>query len=132
MAEEDIPNAITVLRDLSRFPTLADRLQQGFLNFLFLGRALIHPGGLAADPAFRRDGRPLIDTRRLFYYGNSQGGIAGGALTAVAPDFTRSVLYVGAMNYSLLLTRSVDFDDVRPGPRTRPIPTSSSGRCSSR
>ena len=111
MAEEDIPNAITVLGDLSRFPTLADRLQQGFLNFLFLGRALVHPGGLAADPAFRRDGKPLIDTRRLFYYGNSQGGIAGGALTAVAPDFTRSVLYVGAMNYSLLLTRSVDFDE---------------------
>ncbi len=110
MAEEDVPNALTALTDLSRFPTLADRLQQGFLNFLYLGRALIHPGGLAADPAFRRAGRPLIDTRRLFYYGNSQGGIAGGALTAVAPDFTRSVLYVGAMNYSLLVTRSVDFD----------------------
>jgi hypothetical protein len=110
MADEDIPNALTALTDLSRFPTLADRLQQGFLNFLYLGRALIHPHGLAADPAFRRAGRPLIDTRRLFYYGNSQGGIAGGALTAVAPDFTRSVLYVGAMNYSLLVTRSVDFD----------------------
>ena len=40
------------------------------------------PDGFAADPAFQDDGRPLIDTRRLFYYGNSQGGIAGGALTA--------------------------------------------------
>jgi hypothetical protein len=60
--------------------------------------------------AFFDKGGPLIDTRRLFYYGNSQGGIAGGALTALAPDFNRSVLYVGAMNYSLLVTRSVDFD----------------------
>ncbi len=111
MAEEDLPNAVRVLTNLSGFPSLADRLQQGYLDFLFIGRALIHPDGFAADPAFRRDGRPLIDTRRLFYYGNSQGGIAGGGLTAVAPDFTRSVLYVGAMNYSLLLTRSVDFDD---------------------
>src|SRR4029450_1028473 len=56
------------------------------------------------------NGRCLIDTRRLFYYGNSQGGIAGGALTAIAPDFNRSVLYVGAMNYSLLLNRSVDYE----------------------
>ena len=37
MAEEDVPNALTALTDLSRFPTLADRLQQGFLNFLYLG-----------------------------------------------------------------------------------------------
>ena len=71
---------------------------------------MIHQAGFASNPAFQLDGRPLIDTRRLFYYGNSQGGIAGGALTAVAPDFNRSVLYVGAMNYSLLLNRSVDFD----------------------
>ena len=34
----------------------------------------------------------------------------GGALTAVAPDFTRAALGVPAMNYSILLPRSVDFD----------------------
>ena len=110
MAEEDVPNAVRVLLDLSRFPSLADRLQQGFVDFMYLGRLLVHPAGFASHPAFRQGDRPLIDTRRLFYYGNSQGGIAGGALTAVAPDFNRSVLYVGAMNYSLLLTRSIDFD----------------------
>ena len=107
-----MPNALHGAAQTS--PTsrrLADRLQQGFLDFMFLGRTMIHPAGLASNPAFQRDGRPLIDTRRLFYYGNSQGGIAGGALTAVAPDFDRSVLYVGAMNYSLLLNRSVDYDD---------------------
>ena len=128
MAEEDIPNALQALQDLSRFPTLPDRLQQGFVNWMFVGRALIHPQGLSANPAFRRDGRALVDTRRLFYYGNSQGGIAGGALTALTPDFTRSVLYVGAMNYSLLVQRSVDFDpfgavlDARyPDPLQRPL-----------
>ncbi len=110
MSENDLSNALGVLLDLSKFPTLPDRLQQGFLDFLFIGRALIHPNGLAANPAFRDAGGSLIDTRRLFYYGNSQGGIAGGALTALAPDFNRSVLYVGAMNYSLLVERSVDFD----------------------
>jgi hypothetical protein len=110
MSESDLPNALGVLQDLSKFPSLADRLQQGFLNFLFLGRAMIHPQGFKSSIAFWDPKGPLIDTRRLFYYGNSQGGIAGGALTAVAPDFNRSVLYVGAMNYSLLVTRSVDFD----------------------
>ena len=110
MSESDLPNALGILTDLSKFPSLADRLQQGFLNFLYLGRALVHPHGFSNSLAFWDKDGPLIDTRRLFYYGNSQGGIAGGALTAVAPDFNRSVLYVGAMNYSLLVTRSVDFD----------------------
>ena len=35
----------------------------------------------------------------------------GGALTAVSPDFTRASLGVPAMNYSVLLPRSVDFDE---------------------
>ena len=95
MSEDDLPNALGGAAGPVGFPTLPDRLQQGFLDFLYIGRALVHPQGLAADPAFRDGGGPLIDTRRLFYYGNSQGGIAGGALTAIAPDFNRSVLYVG-------------------------------------
>ena len=37
-------------------PTLADRLQQGMVNFLFLGRAMIHPQGFAANAAFRDAG----------------------------------------------------------------------------
>jgi hypothetical protein len=110
MSTGDLGNTASVLTDLSRFPTLADRLQQSMVNFLYLGRAMIHPKGLSSSLAFWDSGGPLIDTRRLYYSGGSQGGIAGGALTAVAPDFTRSVLIVGAMNYSLLLTRSIDFD----------------------
>jgi hypothetical protein len=106
MAQEDIPNAVSILGDLSRFHTLADRVQQGMLNFLYLGRAMIHPLGLSAHPEFAG----LIDTRRLYYDGGSQGGIIGGALTAVAPDFTRAALGVPAMNYSILLQRSIDFD----------------------
>ncbi len=114
MAEEDIPNAAKILQDLSKFPELADRNQQGFLNFLYLGRLLSHPQGLVTAPALRVGGQPIIDTSALGYYGNSQGGIMGGALTALAPDFTRSVLYVPGMNYSTLLTRSVDFADFSP------------------
>jgi hypothetical protein len=116
MSEDDVlPVAVPALADLSKFKPLPDRLQQGFLDFLYLGRAMIHPDGFAADPAFKFNGDSVIDTSKpLFYYGNSQGGIAGGALTAVATDFTRSVLYVPGMNYSTLLTRSSDFDDPDP------------------
>ncbi len=113
MSEDDVfPVAVPALSDMSNFKPLADRLQQGFLDFLYLGRAMIHPDGFASDAAFKFSGDPVIDTTKpLFYYGNSQGGIAGGALTAIATDFTRSVLYVPGMNYSTLLTRSVDFED---------------------
>ena len=105
------PTTLGILADLSNFALLPDRVQQGMLNFLLLGRLMIHPQGLAADPAFQVAG-PLrvLDTRALFYDGNSQGGIIGGALTAVAPDFRRAVLGVPGMNYSTLLQRSVDFD----------------------
>src|SRR5256885_17218992 len=87
MATVDIPNVATILTDLSNFPTLADRVQQGMLNFLYLGRLMIHPDGLSSDPAFQdAQGRSLLDTGRLFYDGNSQGGIIAGALAPVAPD----------------------------------------------
>jgi hypothetical protein len=111
MATEDITNVGLILHDISFFPSLADRAQQGFLNFLYLGRALIHPDGAVAQAAFQgADGQPLLDTGELFYNGNSQGGIMGGALTALAPDFTKSVLGVPGMNYSTLLNRSVDWE----------------------
>ncbi|HEY7875841.1 MAG TPA: hypothetical protein VIG64_12050, partial [Actinomycetota bacterium] len=95
MATEDIPNVATILADVSNFPTLADRSQQGMLNFLMLGRAMIHPAGFNRHPAFQATlpktckgckgpkPRSVIDTSNLYYDGNSQGGIMGGALVAV-------------------------------------------------
>ena len=132
MSTLDVPNVLALLQDLSRFPTLADRAQQGFVNFMYVGRWML-----------KRDWGDLdVDQSRLFYDGNSQGGIMGGALTALAPDFDRAVLGVPGMNYSTLLRRSVDFDTLRPrqhrGRATRrsasttPTRTSSSARCSCR
>lgn len=107
----DVANAATLLLDLSGFPTLSDRVQQGILNFVVMGRLLKAEDGFVADPAFRSaDGRPLIDNREVFYDGNSQGGIDGGVVVAISPDIHRGVLGVPGMNYSTLLQRSVDFD----------------------
>lgn len=112
-AADDIPTAITALADLSKFPAIPDGSQQGFLNALYLGRLMAHPQGLAADPAFQSGGRPVIDPAHLYYDSNSQGAIFGGALTALAPDFTRAVLGVPGMRFSVLLPRSKDFDTYR-------------------
>jgi len=111
MASEDVPNAVAILQDLSKFRSLADRLQQGILNFLFLGRVLKHANGFSSDAAFQdANGRTLLDGKHLMFVGSSQGGILGGATSAVAQDWSRVVLGVPAMNYSTLLNRSVDFD----------------------
>jgi hypothetical protein len=110
MSAEDIPNAGKTLADISGMPTIADRLQQGFVNALYLGRLMAHPAGLASNPLLQVGGRPIVRSSELYYDGNSQGGIEGGALTAFAPDFTRAVLGVPAMNYSALLVRSADWD----------------------
>lgn len=110
MADEDTGNAVNILQDLSRFATLADRLQQGLLNNLFLGRLMKSADGFSSHPAFVVDGHPALNTNELYYDGNSQGAILGGALCAVSRDVRRCVLAEAGMNYSTLLQRSVDFD----------------------
>ena len=117
MAEEDVGAAMAALVDLSKFPAIPDRIQQGFLAFLYLGRLMKHPQGFSANDAFRFGGQSALKIDELYFDGNSQGAILGGALTAVAQDFTRSVLGEAGMNYAVLLDRSVGLRRVpQPGP----------------
>lgn len=118
MSTPDLPTVATIIADASGFPSLADRAQQGFLNFMFLGRAMVHPQGLASHASFQAaDGSPLLvvdngQGTQLFYDGNSQGGIMGGPIVALSPDVSRGILGVTGMNYSTLLQRSVDWEDL--------------------
>ncbi|MBN8866865.1 MAG: hypothetical protein J0H98_04875 [Solirubrobacterales bacterium] len=127
-SEGDFATVAASLKDLSNFSKLADRMQQGFVNMMYLQRAMIHPSGMAADPAFQVDpdgagpenAGSVIDVTagqntRAMYHGISQGGIMGGAYTALAPDVDYGVLGVPGMNYSTLLPRSVDFDEYAHG-----------------
>jgi hypothetical protein len=109
MSQDDMGPILQMIPDLSDFRIIPDRLQQAFLNFVLLGRLLTAPDGFVSHPAFQFGGTPIIDTRELYFYGISQGGIEGGAYLALAPETHRGVLGVGAANYSLLLQRSLDF-----------------------
>ncbi len=113
MASDDFGNVVKVIGDFSTFGSIPDRLQQGMLNMQWLARLLKDGRGFGTDPAFRA-GTPagsVIKPNEVFFNGNSQGGIFGGAVTAISKEWTRAVLGVPAMNYSVLLPRSVDFDD---------------------
>jgi hypothetical protein len=114
MASEDLGSIAAALTELSDFDVVPDRLQQGLINELFLARLMYHPGGLGTVPAFQNGdgftaGDSVIRNDHVYYMGASQGGIMGGPLTAISPDFTQSALVVGAMNYSTLLNRSTDW-----------------------
>ena len=118
MSAPDIPTVLKLLPDMNKFATLPDRSEQGLVDFMYLGRWMIsqdtnpaHPGMDAMDDFQPGGGQKLATPgQELFYVGGSQGGIMGGALTAVEPDARRSVLIVPAIGYSTLLYRSQDFN----------------------
>jgi hypothetical protein len=109
--ENDIGYDASVLQNLSLFPTIGDRLQQGDLNTLYLGRLMRTADGFASNTAFRdSSGSALFDPAHLYYDGNSQGGIMGGMTIALSPDLTRGALGVTGLDYGgILLQRSTDF-----------------------
>jgi hypothetical protein len=115
MSSPDIGNVVSVITDFSKFGSIPDRLQQSFLNFQFLARLIRDPRGFGSANAFRRSpATSVLVPNQVFFNGNSQGGILGGAATAISKEWTRAVLGVPAMNYSVLLPRSVDFDPFLP------------------
>jgi hypothetical protein len=124
MSAADIGPIASMLSDLSGFRIIPDRLQQAMVNFLALGRAMVSTDGFGTDAAFQgADGASLLSDR-LAFVGNSQGGIFGGIVSAIASDWQTVFLGVPGMNYSTLLERSIDFDDFRPlfiGPYPDPL-----------
>ena len=110
LATDDTANDAAALGNINLFGAVIDRLQQGALNTLYLGRLMLNPAGLASNAAFRIAGQPVIETSNLYYDGNSQGGIEGGMVTALSPDVRHAVLGVTGIDYAnLLVQRSTDF-----------------------
>jgi hypothetical protein len=115
LSKNDLGNAAKSLMDISNFPTVADRSQQGILDTAMLARLMIGTTGLGTNAAFQdQQGRSVIATGEAYFDGNSMGAIMGGAATAIAPDWTKAVLGVASMDYALLLDRSTDFAQYLP------------------
>ena len=113
LAEEDIAYAIEALSDISKFPSVADRLQQSMINTLYLGRLMIHLDGLGNAPGVPDDRRRQHDQHRRRRTTTATARAPSWA--ARSPRSRRTGpgprSGVGGMNYSTLLNRSVDFDE---------------------
>jgi hypothetical protein len=114
MSDADVlPSILPLIQNFSLFHRIPERLHQGFLHHLLLGRLLNDPAsGFNSHPAFQLGvgGAPVIDTTQVFYSGGSQGGIFGAAIMGISHEFTRGFLAVPGANYSTLLQRSIDFE----------------------
>jgi hypothetical protein len=96
---------------LDNFPAFPDRLRQGMVNALVLGK-LMKRGILNRDPAFQTAPNVGVfppPTTEMFYAGSSLGGIHGTWFAGLTPDVERLNVDVPAIAFSCLLQRSVDF-----------------------
>ncbi|MEM8609701.1 MAG: hypothetical protein AAGF92_21560 [Myxococcota bacterium] len=106
MASEDFPTIGIILTsgNITQLQTMFDRLHQGFLNYVLLLRMM--KNDFANDPTYGQ----YIKGDEAYYYGISQGGIMGAVAMALSPDIERGALGVMGQPYSMLLFRSVDFN----------------------
>jgi hypothetical protein len=109
-----IPNDFLVgniILKLDNFPALPDRMRQGQLNTLVLGR-MMKNGVFNSNPAFQNaDGTGVFagPEEEGYYFGASLGGIMGLMFSALSPDVTNSNVDVPSINFSLLLQRATPF-----------------------
>ncbi len=116
MSSQDTGNLARNIGDMSTFESQVDHMLQGFVNFQFLGRLLNSPDGFATSPAFQDGtGAPLFAVGQTAYLGYSQGGIMGGAVSALSTEWSRVILGVPGMDMGgLLIQRSADFAPYKP------------------
>ena len=93
--------------DASEFVSIGDKLHQGLIESLLLARAA---RGRLQDALDEAALQVSVDPASLYYFGASQGGIFGQTYMALSQDVTRGYLAVPGNNYSLMLDRSVNFE----------------------
>lgn len=102
-----------VMSNFNNFVQITDRLQQAHVNFAVLAR-LVKDGSLGQIPELRVNGKVIVDSSQVFYYGISNGGIQGLTFLALSPDVKRGALNVPGGFWSLMMWRSGDFQDLVP------------------
>ena len=91
---------------------MMERLLQGTVNSLVLARSFKGVCSELEELQIDVGGTPtsLVDPTQVYYYGISQGGIMGATIAGLSTDIEKYVLQVGAISYSMLMRRSLDFD----------------------
>jgi hypothetical protein len=103
--DEDWVRGVLLSGELDDLAGMYDRLHQGFVNWILLMELM--QTGFAADPELGI----YVDPTVAQYHGISQGGIMGLVYAAISPHIDRAALGVMGQPYSLLLPRSVDFEE---------------------
>jgi hypothetical protein len=102
-----------VLADFSHMPWITDRLQQALVSTMVLVRTMT--GRIVGDPAMtvtgQTGGAPVADPSKVYYYGNSLGGVMGMSFMGYDPDVTLGALGVGGGFWSTLFQRSVNWKE---------------------
>jgi hypothetical protein len=112
MSDNDLGLVVTALENMSSFNVNVDHMLQGFVNFQFLARLINQTNGFATNADFQQSGTVRFQIGKCQFQGYSQGGIMGGAVSAVSNEWQRAVLGVPGENYGgLLLDRSVDWTE---------------------
>ncbi len=112
MSENDTLLVAASLSDMSNFHVNVDHMLQGFVNFQFLARLINSPKGFASNADFKQGSKVRFQVGKCGFQGYSQGGIMGGAVSAISNEWSRAVLGVPGENYGgLLLNRSVDWSE---------------------
>ena len=91
--------------DISQFATVPDRSQQGFVNLAVALRTL--ETKMVDDPTLIFGDVHAVDPSTRYYIGGSQGGIYGASYMSLTPDIDRGALVVPGAAYSLMLPRSI-------------------------
>ncbi len=94
------------------FGWFSETPMQGLVNQLAMQRMMTGRFLDETDERMTRDGAPLYDPERLWYYGNSQGGTMGTLMMALSTDVERGVLGVPGAAYPFLLHRSTIFTEL--------------------
>ncbi len=111
LSSNTVALATTVVSNFGGFPSLSASLMQSLIDAEVLGKLMSSPDGFVTNSAFQNAARrPLVNSKSdLVYYGNSEGGIMGGAFVALSTEVRRAVLGVPGIDYAILLSRSADF-----------------------
>ena len=112
LASPDVPNLANLVgEDLNNLYVTTDRLQQAHVNAQVMTHLFL--ATIKDDPALAINGKAVADGKNVYYFGVSNGGIQGTTFMGLSPDVVRGVLNVPGGEWSLLISRSVDFDRFR-------------------